>query len=63
MDKKKYSNSEVLLGDLREGIQMAHTHVFDSYADELNSYMAKICGNRSMAEDTVQESFVKFWDK
>lgn len=63
MDKKRYSNSEILLGDLRGSIRMAHTHVFHSYADELNSYMAVICGNSAMAEDIVQETFVKFWDK
>ena len=63
MDKKRYSNREVLLGDLREGVTMAHTHVFDCYAGELNSYMAVVCHNRSMAQEIVQETFVKFWDK
>ncbi|MDB4291897.1 sigma-70 family RNA polymerase sigma factor [Maribacter sp.] len=63
MNKKRYSDKQVLLGDLRQGIRMAHTHVFDCYADELNSYMAVICGNRTMAQDIVQETFVKFWDK
>lgn len=63
MEKNRYDNKEVLLGDLREGIQMAHAHVFDSYAHELNSYMSVICGNRILAQEIVQETFLKFWDK
>ena len=58
-----YNDKEILLGDLREGVMPAFTHVFNCYFNELNSYIAVICGNQVMAQEIVQQTFVKFWDK
>lgn len=63
MEKDKYNNKEILLGDLREGVMPAFTHVFNCYFNELNSYISVICGNQMMAQEIVQQTFVKFWDK
>ncbi|MGB5818611.1 MAG: sigma-70 family RNA polymerase sigma factor [Saonia sp.] len=63
MEKEKYSNKERLLGDLREGIRPAYTHVFNCYFHELNNYISVICGNRIMAQEIAQQTFIKFWDK
>lgn len=63
MEKDKYRNKEILLGDLKEGVMPAFTHIFNCYFNELNSYIAVICGNQVMAQEIVQQTFVKFWDK
>ncbi len=63
MEKDRYRNKEILLGDLREGVMPAFTHVFNCYFNELNSYISVICGNQVMAQEIVQQTFVKFWDK
>lgn len=63
MEENKYNNKERLLGDLREGVRPAYTHVFNCYFQELNSYIAVICGNPVLAQEITQQTFVKFWDK
>ncbi|MBS9462992.1 sigma-70 family RNA polymerase sigma factor [Flagellimonas sp. 389] len=63
MEKNKYCNKEILLGDLKNGVMPAFTHVFNCYFNELNSYIAVICGNQILAQEIVQQTFVKFWDK
>lgn len=63
MEENKYDNKERLFGDLREGVRPAYTHVFNCYFQELNSYIAVICGNSILAQEITQQTFVKFWDK
>ncbi len=63
MEKNKYYNKKILLGDLKDGVMPAFTHVFNSYFNELNSYISVICGNQVLAQEIVQQTFIKFWDR
>ena len=58
MEKNKYCNKEILLGDLKVVVMPAFTHVFICYFNELNSYIAVICGNQILAQEIVQQTFV-----
>ncbi|MGB7395553.1 MAG: sigma-70 family RNA polymerase sigma factor [Pricia sp.] len=63
MERDKYSDIDVLLGDLREGIRPAYTYIFKCYANELMQYILVICRSKVIAEEIVQQTFVNFWDK
>jgi len=63
MGKDRYDNMEILLGDLREGVRPAYTYIFKCYASKVMQYILVICGNKVMAEEIVQQTFVKFWYK
>ena len=63
MEESKYQDKELLLIDLREGVRTAFTYVFNTYFHELKGYIATICGNSVMAQEIVQQTFIKFWTK
>lgn len=63
MENSKYQDRELLLIDLRDGVRTAYTYIFNTYFHELKGYIATICGNTSMAQEIVQQTFVKFWTK
>lgn len=63
MEKNKYQDHELLLIDLREGVKPAFSYVFSTYFNELKGYISTICGNKVLAQEIVQQTFVKFWTK
>ncbi|PRX54929.1 RNA polymerase sigma factor [Flagellimonas meridianipacifica] len=63
MEESKYQDNELLLIDLREGVRAAHTYIFNTYFHELKGYISTICGNDEMAQEIVQQTFIKFWTK
>lgn len=57
------ANEQLILEKLKEGDSKAFKELFDLYYIPLSSYALKYCDSFIMAEDIVQDLFVKFWDE
>jgi len=58
---KKYSEEELVLL-LQSRDQQAFSYLYDNYAEALNGIIYRIVENRELAEDILQEAFVKIWN-
>jgi len=58
---KKYSEEE-LVGLLKDHDQQAFAYLYDNYAAALNGIIYRMVENRELAEDILQEAFVKIWN-
>lgn len=52
-----------ILEKLKEGNPQAYNQLFDAYYMPLCLFSLKYCDSFELAEDIVQEFFVKFWDE
>ena len=57
----KYSEEE-LVGLLLKKDQQAFSYLYDNYAGALNTVILKMVENKELAEDVLQEAFVKIWN-
>ncbi len=57
------SNDLHILNRLKSGDSSAYRELFDLYYLPLSLYSLKYCDSFALAEDIVQEIFVKFWDE
>ncbi|MEN3324739.1 RNA polymerase sigma-70 factor [Mariniflexile soesokkakense] len=57
------SNDLEILGKLRQGSPEAFKELFDLYYIPLCTYSLKYCDSFSLAEDVVQDLFIKIWDE
>jgi len=60
-DVKKYSEEE-LIYLLKNRDQSAFSYLYDSYSGALFGVIYKMVENRELAEDVLQEAFVKIWN-
>ncbi len=58
---KKYSEEELVLL-LQDKDQQAFSYLYDNYAAALNGIIYRMVENRELAEDILQEAFVKIWN-
>jgi len=58
---KKYSEEELILL-LQSRDQQAFSYLYDNYAAALNGIIYRMAENRELAEDILQEVFVKIWN-
>ena len=58
---KKYSEEELILL-LKTGDQSAFSYLYDNYAGALNTVICKLISDQHLAEDILQEAFVKIWN-
>jgi RNA polymerase sigma factor (sigma-70 family) len=58
---KKYSEEELVLC-LQQRDQQAFAYLYDNYAAALNGIIYKMVEQRELAEDILQEAFIKIWD-
>ncbi|HMJ46638.1 MAG TPA: sigma-70 family RNA polymerase sigma factor [Ferruginibacter sp.] len=58
---KKYSEEELVLL-LQSRDQQAFSYLYDNYAAALNGIIYRMVENRELAEDILQEAFVKIWN-
>lgn len=58
---KKYSEEE-LVYLLKERDQSAFSYLYDNYSAVLYGIIFKMLENRELAEDVLQEAFVKIWN-
>lgn len=56
-------NEKGLLLQVAEGNENAFRQLFNAYRKKLYSYVLKVTRSPEMAEDAVQEIFLKVWDK
>lgn len=54
---------KALIDKLREGKASAYEFLFSEYYEWLCNYIYKLCGNRTLTEDIVQEALIGFWEK
>lgn len=60
-EEKKYSEEElVLLLQARD--QQAFSYLYDNYAAALNGIIYRMVEERELAEDILQEAFIKIWN-
>tara|TARA_R110002050_G_scaffold201588_1_gene336763 strand:+ start:1899 stop:2450 length:552 start_codon:yes stop_codon:yes gene_type:complete len=57
------SGDAQLLEKLKQGSPTAYKQLFDRYYMPLSVYALKYCDSFQLAEDIVQELFIKFWDE
>ena len=50
-----------LLRQLAEGNEPAFTELFHAYRDKLFSFILHICASPQLAEDIVQDVFLRIW--
>jgi len=60
-DQIKYSEEELVLL-LQNQDQQAFSYLYDNYAAALNGIIYRMVENRELAEDILQEAFVKIWN-
>lgn len=58
----KLSDSQIL-EKLKQGDASAYKQLFDRYYMSLSVYALKYCDSFQLAEDIVQELFIKLWDE
>jgi len=58
---KKYSEEELVTG-LQSRDQQAFSYLYDNYAAALNGIIYRMVENRELAEDILQEAFIKIWN-
>jgi RNA polymerase sigma-70 factor, ECF subfamily len=57
----KYSEEELVL-QLQNRNQQAFAYLYDNYAAALNGVIYKMVEDKELAEDILQEAFVKIWN-
>lgn len=58
---KKYSEEELVMM-LQNKDQQAFSYLYDNYSAALNGIIYRLVENRELAEDILQEAFVKIWN-
>lgn len=56
-------NDIQILEKLKEGDPLAYNQLFDKYYMPLCVYSLKYCDSFELAEDIVQDLFIKLWDE
>lgn len=60
-DVKKYSEEELVVL-LQNKDQQAFAYLYDNYSAALNGVIYRLVEDRELAEDILQEAFVKIWN-
>ncbi|MEY2916429.1 MAG: hypothetical protein RIS73_143, partial [Bacteroidota bacterium] len=58
---QKYSEEE-LVQELQNRNQQAFSYLYDNYAAALNGIIFRLVEDKELAEDILQEAFVKIWN-
>lgn len=58
---RKYSEEELILS-LQQRDQQAFSYLYDNYAPALNGVIYRMVEEKELAEDILQEAFIKIWD-
>ncbi len=60
-DNIKYSEEELVM-QLQSRNQQAFSYLYDNYAAALNGIILRLIDNKVIAEDILQEAFIKIWN-
>ena len=61
VEVKKYSEQELVYG-LQQQDQQAFSYLYDNYSSALFGLIFKMVNDKELAEDILQEAFVKIWN-
>jgi len=61
VDVKKYSEEELIFA-LQQHDQQAFSYLYDNYSGALFGLIYKMVNDKELAEDILQETFVKIWN-
>ncbi len=61
--EQTFFNEKLLLAAMSEGDEKAFSRLFHTYRDKLYSFIFILSASSQLAEDTVQEIFLKIWQK
>ncbi|CAN5168314.1 sigma-70 family RNA polymerase sigma factor [soil metagenome] len=60
-EQSKYTESE-LVGALAQGDKQAFSYLYDNYAPAMMGIIFKMVEDKELAEDILQEAFIKVWN-
>ncbi len=60
---KEKENELLLIRAFKEGNEQAFKKLFDKYHQKLYAYLFRLLDSKDDAEDIVQETFIKIWEK
>lgn len=60
--KKSISSSDSLWGQFRAGSQEAYAVIYQRYFFYLLDYGKKVCSDRELVRDTIQDLFIELWN-
>lgn len=63
MSTFNYNDEQILIDRLKKGDEDAYNHLYKLYYSELCTYFKTISGSMDIAEDLVQQAFIKIWKK
>jgi RNA polymerase sigma-70 factor (ECF subfamily) len=63
IDSKQFSKNALLISELKTGNEKAYTHLVDQYHEPLCAYAHSLINDRDIAQDIVQNVFVKIYEK
>lgn len=63
MSTPEYSENSTLIQSLKNGDQKAYSYIIDLYFDKLCIYAYGLSKNKAVAEDIVQNTLLKTWEK
>ncbi len=63
MSTFNYNDEQILIDRLKKGDENAYNYLYKIYYSELCTYFNTISGSRDIAEDLVQQAFIKIWKK
>ncbi|WP_209402122.1 RNA polymerase sigma factor [Pseudozobellia sp. WGM2] len=58
---ESYDNNEVLINDLSRGKESAYIYLLEKYHGKLFAYTLTLIDDRTVAQDIVQNTFIKTW--
>ena len=61
MSRHNFENEKIFIQFLKKGEESSYRHLYDLYYAELCSYVTGLCGRNDLAQDIVQQTFIKFW--
>jgi RNA polymerase sigma-70 factor (ECF subfamily) len=61
MTKHNFENEKIFIQFLKKGEQSSYSHLYELYYSDLCSYAKGLCGGNDLAQDIVQQTFIKFW--
>ena len=61
--KKKYHDNNKLIGHLKKGDKLAYSFLVNSFNHKLCVYANSLVNDHALAEDIVQNVFIKVWQR
>lgn len=62
-ESMEFSDEKLLLEEIKNGNNEAFEYIFKSYYPRLQRYATRFIDDQAIAEDIIQECFIRFWEK